>query len=161
MTPTPPLALKPKAIMKFWARVKKSSGCWEWTGYYTPSGYGRMRIENKHRLMHRLSWEMKNGPIPDGMQVCHHCDNPPCVKPSHLFLGTQMDNVKDMIAKGRWRAGDRRGERNACSKLNKDKVVKIKCLLRRKVNQGTIGKMFGVGSRAISAIKRGKTWNHV
>ncbi len=89
-------------------RVKKT-GCWEWTRAKTHDGYGhmtyRLGISSKAGsvLAHRLAYEITKGPIPAGMYVCHHCDNPPCVRPDHLFLGTQRDNVYDSIAKRRRR----------------------------------------------------------
>lgn len=101
---------RPAPVDRFWARVDKSGECWVWTGAALPAGYGRWK--GAHRLVyaHRFSWELANGPIPDGMLVCHRCDNPPCVRPDHLFLGTPTDNIRDMNAKGRGRAGDRRRE---------------------------------------------------
>ena len=86
---------------RFWANVDKSDTCWEWTGYFHPYGYGVLYVEGKNILAHRLSWELENGSIPEGMQVLHHCDNPPCVRHDHLFLGTQADNIEDMCEKGR------------------------------------------------------------
>lgn len=80
----------------------------EWVGdclVYPPTkrdGYGRIRVDGKSWLAHRFSWVLANGPIPEGMYVCHRCDNPPCINPEHLFLGTQTDNMRDMAAKGRW-----------------------------------------------------------
>ncbi len=77
--------------------------CWEWTGTRQGQGYGILYVEGKSTLAHRFAWAFANGPIPAGMQVLHHCDNPPCTRLSHLFLGTQKDNMQDMASKGRGR----------------------------------------------------------
>lgn len=85
---------------RFWrfvAPMMDDRGCWEWTGQIGDTGYPKM---GPH-YAHRLSWVMNNGMIPKGLFVCHHCDNPPCVNPKHLFLGTHRDNMQDMVAKGR------------------------------------------------------------
>jgi hypothetical protein len=78
--------------------------CLEWTGGTVKGGYGRTRRGGKAVLIHRWAWEQEHGPIPPGMKVLHHCDNPPCYEVEHLFLGTQRDNVQDMVSKGRHRA---------------------------------------------------------
>lgn len=77
------------------------SDCWEWEGSRYPSGYGAVKWNGRVIGAHRLAWIEAFGPIPDGLDVCHHCDNPPCVRPSHLFLGTRSDNMRDAVSKGR------------------------------------------------------------
>lgn len=88
-------------IDRFWKYVVKSESCWLWIGSKGSRGYGQLHINRKPVRAHRFSWELHYGPIPAGMEVCHHCDNPPCVRPDHFFLGTQADNLKDMVNKGR------------------------------------------------------------
>lgn len=96
---------------RFWPKVAKRGPdeCWEWTASRTPQGYGKIgrRKGESPAIASRVSWEMHNGPIPDGLHVLHRCDNPPCVNPAHLFLGTNADNQRDMRAKGRGRLGRR------------------------------------------------------
>ena len=79
------------------------AGCWEFTGPRANYGYGKVGFADGMRAAHRISWEHHNGPIPVGMLVLHRCDNPPCVNPEHLWIGTQADNMRDMVAKGRGR----------------------------------------------------------
>lgn len=86
---------------RFWAKVKREDGCWEWTAHIDDWGYGVFRVNRKLCKAHRVSWEWENGPIPDGSLVLHRCDNPKCVRPDHLFLGTPKDNMRDASAKGR------------------------------------------------------------
>lgn len=100
---------------RLWRKTDRTAGpdaCWEWRGFQLPNGYGRIGVGSMRdgtrrvALTHRVSWEVANGTIPDGMQVCHRCDNPPCVNPAHLFLGTGKDNMDDAVAKGRFPTGE-------------------------------------------------------
>ena len=93
--------------VRFWAKVAIGDGCWTWTAAITAFGYGVIQWQGKKRPAHRIAWELTYGPIPAGKWVLHKCDNPPCVRPDHLFLGTVIDNVADMVAKGRQVRGDR------------------------------------------------------
>jgi hypothetical protein len=103
--PVKPERHKMTPTERFWTRVDKSGECWVWTGAHLPTGYGRLTGAKRGMYAHRFSWELHNGPIPDGLLVCHKCDNPPCVRPDHLFLGTNVDNIRDRDAKGRGNGG--------------------------------------------------------
>lgn len=98
---------------RFWRYVEKTGDCWNWTGGRGGDGYGHFYAENDSRVMaHRFSYRIHNGEIPDGLIICHRCDNPSCVRPDHLFLGTHLDNVRDMFSKGRNVSG--MGKRTHC-----------------------------------------------
>lgn len=96
-----PLHFTPKDVDRFWAKVHKTDGCWLWTGGMYATGYGFTGTRKRRLYAHRVAYMLTYGPIPDGMQVCHHCDTPPCVRPDHLFLGNHAENAADRIAKGR------------------------------------------------------------
>ena len=107
------LALAPHAntqisdpVERFWMKVEKTESCWLWTAAINKTGYGDFYASRtKHVLAHRFSWVLHYGPVPDGLFVCHHCDNPRCVRPDHLWLGTTQENTADMLKKGRHRFG--------------------------------------------------------
>ena len=133
------------------------AGCWLWTAYVSTAGYGTIQIDARnHILAHRASWEIHRGAIPDGMRVCHKCDVRCCVNPSHLFLGTQSDNIRDAVQKGRFTGP--RGERQWLAKLAIETVREIK--LSKEAGRA-LAKRIGVSFSTISDIRRGRTWKHV
>lgn len=97
-------------IERLWRNVRKSVGCWEWLASVNHGGYGIFKFNGKTRIVHRIVWELENGLIPDGLFLCHHCDTPRCVRPSHLFLGTAAENMQDAVRKGRMASGERWAE---------------------------------------------------
>ena len=113
------------------------------------------------RGAHRVAWIQAKGEIPEGMCVCHKCDNPPCINVEHLFLGTNADNVRDREEKGRGNCGCSRGELNPYSKLEDKDISKIHELLYARVSQREIAQIYGVSQKAISNIKQGKAWSHI
>lgn len=170
--------LTPDEIIEFWKNVFKLSdedgGCWIWTAYRHNQGYGRPRIGGRNYLAHRVAWTITYGQIPEGFDACHDCDVPSCLNPSHLFLGTQLDNMRDMNNKMRCTpaSGDNhglrihpdavaRGEENGNVKLNSIKVTEI----RERILIGepviAVAKNFNVSRSAIEAIINGRTWRHV
>jgi hypothetical protein len=141
---------------RFWGKVDKRSPdeCWEWTGARNNAGYGNMRVGHSYVNAHRVSYKINIGDIPIRHVVCHKCDNPSCVNPSHLFSGKPSDNDKDKVSKGR----QSRGETHPMSKLTEKQ---IKVILETKGSSYEIAKCYGVSSSLIRMIKRGELWKHI
>jgi hypothetical protein len=172
------------AVDRFWSKVDQSGGpdaCWIWTGWRSSKGYGRSRSVGRWLFAHRVSWELANGPIPSGLLVCHHCDNPPCVNPAHLFVGTNSDNMRDCISKGRNGActhpervarGSRhssvthpelvqRGSSHCRAKLTEADIPVIRSRVKRGESRRAVSKDYGVSAVVIGEIVKGKLWKHV
>lgn len=137
--------------------TKKTSECWLWVGNQDPNGYGRLNVRGKPMLAHRLWWASANGD-PGKMHVLHKCDNPQCVKPEHLFLGTQTDNLKDMHNKKRGRQGHMFGEDHGMAKLTEQQVREIR---HSRDTVTALSKAYFVSKTNISDIRSGKTWKHI
>ena len=151
-------------LERFWESVEKTETCWLWSRA-TTHGYGAIGEgfhNGKVLLAHRVSWELHFGPIPNGMFVCHHCDNPLCVRPDHLFLGTQADNIGDAKKKGRMAVGaNRNSYKSPRTKLSPDKVRWIKMERASGVPLTLLGRHLGVGTTTIWQVVQGKTWKWV
>ena len=155
-----------EAVRRFWKRVNKGLNCWQWLGCIVDGGYGQIRVDGKMLRTHRVSWEIENGPIPDNLVVCHKCDNPPCVCPEHLFLGTIADNNRDCIEKGRgaWAMSRESmvcGERSPHAKLHDEDVRRIRTMHRSGMSCVAIAKHYPVHPATISKITRRIKWAHV
>lgn len=180
-------------LERFWSKVRKSDeadGCWVWTGGKSREGYGQIFVSHgKYAKAHRCSYEIEYGPIPEGLDCLHRCDNPPCVRPEHLWLGTAKDNSRDMYEKGRQSTvrarperlarGDRhgsrthpeslvRGSQHYRSKLTEEKVAAIREEWKRRAETEARGKLsremalrHGVSHSTIEQVVYRLTWTHV
>lgn len=153
------LSFTPEEVLnlqaRFWSKVQVSDGCWNWTSN-SLKGRGLFKIGKVNVYAPRVSFASEVGDIPEGISVCHTCDNPLCVRPSHLFLGTDADNSKDRNEKGR----QARGEKSGRAILTEQDVL----IIREKINLGwklTQIAELGYPYTAIVDIKRGKSWSHI
>lgn len=140
--------------------IDRDSGCWNWKASLAGKGYGQLKATGGHGQLyaHRVSYQIHFGDIPEGKSVLHRCDNPKCVNPDHLFIGTKKDNAQDMKSKGRHLYG----ERNGSAILSSKDVLSIKKLLSEKVlSQSRIGELFGISQIEVSRIHRGIRWAHI
>ena len=165
--------IKQSDIDRFWEffEVTDSNKCWIWTGGINSNGRGIFWLNGKTELAHRVSHEINIGKIPEGLWVLHRCDNGKCVNPNHLFLGTCLDNVRDMIAKGR--KVTLRGSDDPKSKLIEEQVLRIRSLYQTSLlerssifkthpySQYGLAKMFGVSRSTIESIIHKDNWKHM
>lgn len=157
---------------RFWQKVNKSGPivraefgpCWAWTGCRDKDGYGfgHSHLTGRQTRVHRVSWELHFGAVPPGQRVLHHCDNPACVRPEHLFLGTHLDNMRDCAAKGRKVATAPFGEAHWCHKLTADQVAEIRRLhvpYGRTLSVRGLAAKFGVSKSTIGDVLTGRNWS--
>ena len=153
------LQIFPDFATRFWTKVNKTETCWLWIAGKDTGGYGTIIYKGKTQKAHRVAWQIYFGAIPDGMCVLHQCDVRNCIKPEHLFLGTQADNIEDMCRKGRNRSPELLGEKNPMSKLNLDIARDIRAIYKQgALSQHKLAKIFDVDPMTINAIVRNKRW---
>lgn len=157
--------------VRFWRHVTKDGpipphcpeigSCWTWDGFIATNGYAYMWLsrEKKMILVHRLSWELHNGPIPEGLWVLHKCDNRACPNPHHFFLGTHQDNIADMILKGR--GAHKMGEDASAHKLTTIQVLEIRERSRKGEDSLSLSKEYGVGHSTVCSVVNRKSWKHI
>lgn len=135
--------------------------CWNWIAAKDSDGYGRFRDgKSKHMILaHRFSYEIFHGQTPSGLFVCHTCDNPSCVNPSHLFLGSQKQNMNDMAIKERWRGY--LGDEHYKSALTSQQVILIRESLLNSISSSTIAREYNVSKSAIEHIRHNRSWKHL
>lgn len=155
-------------IDRFWPKVNKTETCWFWTGAADSKwGYGSLYHEDRVHLAHRVSWMLFRGPIPEGMDVCHKCDTPPCVNPDHLFIGTRLDNMRDCSFKGRHflqknPSRARRGEQCHKSKFITGEVIAIRAIYAHGgIGLTRLSRAYGISKSAMHSIVTRKSWAHV
>lgn len=142
-----------------WTVQSDEDSCWIWVGTTDIRGYGLIVVHPGIYKAHRLSWTAYHGPIPEGKYVCHTCDNRSCVNPDHLFIGSQADNMADMVKKGR--AGRLAGEKNGRSRLTEDQAREILRLRKEGVSLRRVATMFGIGKTTVRHITNGTTWGYL
>lgn len=158
-----PSGHRPKGTLeeRFFAKIKKTESCWLWVGTLRPNGYGQIQEAGKNSRTlsaHRLSYELHKGAISDGMVVMHKCDNPACVNPDHLEVGTYKDNTADMINKGRKVVVAPRGENHVKARLTEQQVLEIRASSDRHVDWA---RRLGVDPSTIRRIREGKIWQYL
>lgn len=154
----------PTEKIYFESKFVKTAGCWEWNGFITPYGYGVFSFLGKQEQAHRASYRLYVEEIPDGLFVCHHCDNRRCVNPAHFFIGTQADNLGDARIKGRWKGRKPNifGEAHHKAKLKIPQVIEIRRLCDGRLKtQKEIAKEFGISHNMVSLIGRRQNWKSV
>lgn len=176
-------------LARFWSKVNKRTGrfwngteCWEWTGGTVRRGYGSFAVRGRTVRAHRFAYALAHGSVPPEVLVCHGCDNPPCIRPVHLFASDPAGNMADKVAKGRQARGGQirnrrqqrgddhwtrrqpvptRGERNGCAKLTEADVRSIRAQAAAGVSQYRLAKEFGVSQGLVSKVVRRANWRHL
>jgi len=146
-----------------WVDISEPDNCWQWKEA-RKGEYGKYRLDGRRMGAHRVAWELTNGPVPAGMEVCHRCDNPCCVNPAHLFVGTHQDNMMDAYIKGRIApppAFIKLGVENHSAKLTETDVKNIRARYSSGETQTSIAQDFPVSNQQISEIVRRKCWSHI
>lgn len=148
---------------RLWSRIDKRGpdDCWDWTGAHTPAGYGVISRNGSATTATRVVYELTYGPIPNGLIVCHTCDNPACCNPTHLWIGTNADNSDDKVSKGREGHPDNRGEHNPRASLSNNDVIAIREANRNGENLASIAARYNLQKPAIWKIVHRLTWNHI
>lgn len=149
----------PRQVKGFWTHVDKSGECWLWHGHTSPLGYGRVHWLKRWHQVHRVSYELHHGAIPDGLCVLHSCDVRNCVNPAHLFLGTQIDNIEDMLRKGRHVAPA--GAAHTRTHLTDEDVRAIRRRSAAGEGRRDLAAEFRVSPATISHIAVRRTWRHL
>lgn len=155
----PPIKSNSERFNELFARAGDDE-CWLWRGGRNAAGYGQFYENGVHipKMAHRISFMYFRGHVPRGLCVCHKCDNPPCVNPSHLFLGTNLDNARDSIKKGR----NQHGDSHCHAKLTSAAVRRIRAEYKPRINsQSMLARQYGCTQTAIFCVLNGKTWSHV
>lgn len=152
-----------RAIARFWSKVRKGDSCWEWTAGAFRGGYGCFHIANKSRWRacsvkaSRFAWAIENGRVPFGLLVRHTCDNPACVRPSHLIVGTQTDNMRDAVVRGR----QSRGEGRPLAKMTDERVRALRERRAQGISFMQLAREFGISDWTVRGICGGRRWKHV
>lgn len=144
-------------------KIDEKNGCWIWFGAKQGDGYGQLRpnfLNKKKTAAHRFAYELYYGPFDKNLYVCHKCDNPPCVNPLHLFLGTNRENMIDCVKKGRH--GQKKGELSSNAKLKEHQILEIRKLYAKgDITQPELAKMFGTTRPNINSILHRQSWKHI
>jgi hypothetical protein len=146
---------------RFWEKVVKTEGCWLWTGAHDKYGYGSIRTGGRTFKAYRVGYELQCGPIPPGGHVCHRCDNPPCVRGDHLFIGDHAANMADMRAKGRMRTPKVHGVHNANATLTDEIALEIIARGDRGERHADIASALAISKPTVQHVLCGRTWSHV